>query len=1006
MDVEINDPKTELFYRLTGFDNRNRDITNETQQTVVDISPITNGKTKTLADTEPEEQFIINGQMTIRKNPDKHDKQRGASIGDISMADLNEPIKGPDVATIFCRIKSRWYTNEEVACILKHFKSHPEWQTNELQVRPKSGAVLLYSREKVRYRQDGYCWKKRKNGRTTREDHMKLKVQGIECIYGCYVHSAILPTFHRRCYWLLENPDIVLVHYLNQPSDNDKDGKIMITLNSSHLEETTRRTWTNEEIIEEIGSVFGGISQIQHMLNINLPGHAIAGSSSTPQQPHSIAGNLCDLSQLVDTDPSKPKENEQKRHEALDSMDHTRQKRQLSTISDSLEIANVYSTNSDHSSIVCAMDLATSDLSEISAPLLLDHLYSPVAHSQISHTTNRLFSDQQQNHMSQNCALNNLDKFDSRKEPNKPMNNDNCSNKNEDNNNNNDSDSSIMPLENDHSGCDIIESDVMSSMTVIDGDDPLIGGQHQPDHQVDANSLDLFNFKLTTNCHTSTLDAKSSVSDNDYSLLASSRLTEASSDITRRCHSSGANQMSGLNIGASRVNYSNQSASRYLATDIDLVGQGNLTCGVNDSLVDQRCSAASLNPTRAETVSSSSASCSPAPFSSLSLQAVGSTATRQDRHSSGIEICTPSYSSDLSEFSCLRPSVAKSTLRQINKQRSDQQDLTSCVGNDSHSSAYNVLINGPLSKALSLDGSNLSASDLDVCGDQVRGLKSSTPMFNSGPKQSNSYFFNHTVNNASSIDDRLYSQSLVSRRHQSIAGPPFHSFAHQTIIPNSNATPTTDCIADTSATDLLLALNGCVDGAGSVTSRQPGDQFDERNLARFHGADCDQSSTATRHKSTAPVAANDNNGSPLLMPSSMDAVSCNIDTVQELNDGASLLPILDYSPNSCGVSGGVKVLIIGRWSSLLDKLAYVDSNNNNNSNNDRPIATQKSLHERFAVMFDDILVPATLIQDNVLKCYAPSHRQGFITLEVLHCNRIVSEQVLFEVRQAASCGSQ
>jgi hypothetical protein len=73
-----------------------------------------------------------------------------------------------------------------------------------LNCRPKSGSMLLYSRKKVRYRRDGYCWKKRKDGKTTREDHMKLKVQGTECIYGCYVHSAILPTFHRRCYWLLQ----------------------------------------------------------------------------------------------------------------------------------------------------------------------------------------------------------------------------------------------------------------------------------------------------------------------------------------------------------------------------------------------------------------------------------------------------------------------------------------------------------------------------------------------------------------------------------------------------------------------------------------------------------------------------------------------------------------------------------------------------------------------------------------------------------------------------------
>lgn len=32
----------------------------------------------------------------------------------------------------------------------------------------------------MKYRKDGYCWKKRKDGKTTREDHMKLKVQGVE----------------------------------------------------------------------------------------------------------------------------------------------------------------------------------------------------------------------------------------------------------------------------------------------------------------------------------------------------------------------------------------------------------------------------------------------------------------------------------------------------------------------------------------------------------------------------------------------------------------------------------------------------------------------------------------------------------------------------------------------------------------------------------------------------------------------------------------------------------
>lgn len=56
--------------------------------------------------------------------------------------------------------------------------------------RPKSGSMLLYSRKKVRYRRDGYCWKKRKDGKTTREDHMKLKVQGTEVSIIYLIHVS------------------------------------------------------------------------------------------------------------------------------------------------------------------------------------------------------------------------------------------------------------------------------------------------------------------------------------------------------------------------------------------------------------------------------------------------------------------------------------------------------------------------------------------------------------------------------------------------------------------------------------------------------------------------------------------------------------------------------------------------------------------------------------------------------------------------------------------------
>ncbi|KAK6618303.1 hypothetical protein RUM44_002755 [Polyplax serrata] len=141
----------------------------------------------------------------------------------------------------------------EIAAILISFEKHNEWQSKEVKIRPKSGSMLLYSRKKVRYRRDGYCWKKRKDGKTTREDHMKLKVQGTECIYGCYVHSAILPTFHRRCYWLLQNPDIVLVHYLNVPYPDDN--KLAVLAPSLALW-GDKKEWTKDELVSQLKPMF------------------------------------------------------------------------------------------------------------------------------------------------------------------------------------------------------------------------------------------------------------------------------------------------------------------------------------------------------------------------------------------------------------------------------------------------------------------------------------------------------------------------------------------------------------------------------------------------------------------------------------------------------------------------------------------------------------------------------------------------------------------------------
>ncbi|XP_068785657.1 calmodulin-binding transcription activator 2 isoform X2 [Struthio camelus] len=153
----------------------------------------------------------------------------------------------------------RWNTNEEIASYLITFEKHDEWLSCAPKTRPQNGSIILYNRKKVKYRKDGYCWKKRKDGKTTREDHMKLKVQGVECLYGCYVHSSIVPTFHRRCYWLLQNPDIVLVHYLNVPAMEECGKACGPVLCSISPDRKEWLKWSQEELVSQLRPMFHGI---------------------------------------------------------------------------------------------------------------------------------------------------------------------------------------------------------------------------------------------------------------------------------------------------------------------------------------------------------------------------------------------------------------------------------------------------------------------------------------------------------------------------------------------------------------------------------------------------------------------------------------------------------------------------------------------------------------------------------------------------------------------------
>ncbi|CAH8499191.1 unnamed protein product [Schistosoma mattheei] len=168
-----------------------------------------------------------------------------------------------------------WCNQKEVAELLLGACVHPNWLSSVIQVRPRNGSIIFYRRElaTVARKQDGYLWKKKPNRRTTKEVHMVLKVQGIECIIANYAHSALISTFHRRTYSLRFNPSIVLFHYLNVPLLTHEN-KLCLPL--PNLSENDRNELTYAQLVEQLVNMFNNFPKhimkpgVDQILNFDL----------------------------------------------------------------------------------------------------------------------------------------------------------------------------------------------------------------------------------------------------------------------------------------------------------------------------------------------------------------------------------------------------------------------------------------------------------------------------------------------------------------------------------------------------------------------------------------------------------------------------------------------------------------------------------------------------------------------------------------------------------------
>ncbi|XP_019440343.1 PREDICTED: calmodulin-binding transcription activator 2-like [Lupinus angustifolius] len=132
-----------------------------------------------------------------------------------------------DIHQLQIEAQHRWLRPSEISEILRNYRMFHI--TPEPHNRPPSGSLFIFDRKVLRYfRKDGHNWRKKKDGKTVKEAHEKLKVGSIDALHCYYAHGEDNENFQRRSYWMLE-PDmmhIVFVHYLEVKGNKTTIGGI------------------------------------------------------------------------------------------------------------------------------------------------------------------------------------------------------------------------------------------------------------------------------------------------------------------------------------------------------------------------------------------------------------------------------------------------------------------------------------------------------------------------------------------------------------------------------------------------------------------------------------------------------------------------------------------------------------------------------------------------------------------------------------------------------------
>lgn len=154
----------------------------------------------------------------------------------------------------------RWLRAPEICEILRNHKRFNI--APEPPHLPPSGSLFLFDRKVLRYfRKDGHNWRKKRDGKTSKEAHERLKAGSIDVLHCYYAHGEDNENFQRRSYWMLEEEfsHIVLVHYREVKG---------YRANFSRFKETEEVTANVPEIEQSVC-----IAEAQSSLNSGLQQH-------------------------------------------------------------------------------------------------------------------------------------------------------------------------------------------------------------------------------------------------------------------------------------------------------------------------------------------------------------------------------------------------------------------------------------------------------------------------------------------------------------------------------------------------------------------------------------------------------------------------------------------------------------------------------------------------------------------------------------------------------------